>query len=153
MTQHLDPTKPPHPNPLPQGEGITRSRFKHPRTNRIGGHGSFKKVLDRGVRSWAGPLGMCIAPRVGSVSDASDAAKSSRLGISIGRPVGNAVRRNRIKRLLRESFRLMQHDWPGGYDVVILVKPHEPKSLAEYQSALTGLVNRCLTKLQSQPPA
>ncbi len=51
--------------------------------------------------------------------------------------MGGAVRRNRIKRLLREAFRLMQHDWPRGFDVVIAVRPHEPLRLAEYQRLLS----------------
>jgi ribonuclease P protein component len=62
-----------------------------------------------------------------------------RLGISIGRKVGTAPRRNRIKRLLREAFRHHQHDLPAGvgYDLVITVRPHEPLILAEYQKILT----------------
>ena len=62
-----------------------------------------------------------------------------RLGIAIPRRVGAANRRNRIKRLLRESFRLMQHDLPSGDHFVAVVRPHEPLPLAEYQRLLSGL--------------
>ena len=65
-----------------------------------------------------------------------------RLGMSVSRKVGIAVRRNRIRRLLREAFRLMQHDFPRGYDLVIVVRPHEPMMLADYQKALSGAVTK-----------
>ena len=44
------------------------------------------------------------------------------------------------KRLLREAFRLMQHDLPSAYDVVVVVRPHKPMILAEYQRILFALV-------------
>ena len=65
-----------------------------------------------------------------------------RLGMSVSRKVGTAVRRNRIRRLIRESFRLLQHDFPPGYDLVVVVRPHEPLILAEYQKLLMGLLVR-----------
>lgn len=64
-----------------------------------------------------------------------------RLGLSIGRRVGNAVTRNRIKRLLREAFRLQQHDWKVGYDLVVVVRPHQKLNLADYQEFLKRAVN------------
>ena len=60
----------------------------------------------------------------------------TRIGVSLPRKVGTAVRRNRIKRLLREGFRLWQKQLPTCLDVVIVVRPHEPKQLKEYQDAL-----------------
>jgi ribonuclease P protein component len=46
-----------------------------------------------------------------------------RLGLAIARKTANrAVDRNRIKRLVRESFRQQQH-LLGGYDLVVISKP------------------------------
>ncbi|MBW2028359.1 MAG: ribonuclease P protein component [Deltaproteobacteria bacterium] len=46
----------------------------------------------------------------------------TRLGITVGRRVGNAVRRNRIKRLVREVFRLHKAGFPKGYDLIVTAK-------------------------------
>ena len=45
---------------------------------------------------------------------------TTRLGLSVGRRCGNAVQRNRIKRLLREAFRRLRPDLPAGYDIVLV---------------------------------
>ena len=42
-----------------------------------------------------------------------------RLGITVGKKVGGAVERNRLKRLIREFFRLNKDLFPGSSDVVI----------------------------------
>jgi ribonuclease P protein component len=65
-----------------------------------------------------------------------------RWGLSVSRRVGSAPRRNRVKRMLRESIRLLQKDLPRGYDCVLVVRPHSPISLAEYQKLLKALVVR-----------
>jgi ribonuclease P protein component len=41
----------------------------------------------------------------------------TRLGITVNKRIGNAVRRNRIKRLIREFFRLNKESFLKGYDV------------------------------------
>jgi ribonuclease P protein component len=46
----------------------------------------------------------------------------SRLGLTVSHKVGNAVRRNRIKRLLREVFRQHRSLFPAAADVVVIAK-------------------------------
>lgn len=46
-----------------------------------------------------------------------------RLGVSVGRKVGGAVQRNRVKRVLREAFWALSGDLPGGHDFVIVARP------------------------------
>lgn len=47
----------------------------------------------------------------------------NRLGISVHRKTGGAVRRNRIKRLIREVFRLHRDLFPPSCDIVFTVRP------------------------------
>ena len=48
-----------------------------------------------------------------------------RLGITASRKVGNAVVRNRAKRVVREAFRSTRELWPPGYDLVVIVRHFE----------------------------
>jgi ribonuclease P protein component len=46
----------------------------------------------------------------------------SRIGITVTKKVGTAVKRNRIKRLVREHFRLNRHYLSGHWDINVIAK-------------------------------
>lgn len=93
---------------------------------------AFDAVRTAKMRKNAGPLSALTRP---------NELPHHRLGLVVARRVGTAVRRNRIKRLLRESFRLMERDIDVSYDLVIIVHPHEPMQLVDYQKLLATLLS------------
>lgn len=46
----------------------------------------------------------------------------NRLGLTCGKTVGKAVVRNRVKRLMRESYRLCEDRLKPGYDIVMVAR-------------------------------
>lgn len=63
----------------------------------------------------------------------------NRIGISIHRKLRGAVKRNRIKRIIRESFRLGRALYPADADIVFAVRPDfSLKTPADIASSVTN---------------
>ena len=82
----------------------------------------------------------------GVATGACPRAGRARLGIVVTRKIGNAVQRNRIKRLCRESFRALPELVPEGIDLVVIARAGAHQlSLEDVLKEWRG-VRRMLTK-------
>jgi len=93
-----------------------------------------RRVYDEG-RSWAHALLVLVARPNG--------LDYCRVGVTASRRVGNAVARNRAKRLLREAARRLYSRFEGGWDVMLVarasvLKVKEP----QVEEALASLLNQ-----------
>lgn len=75
----------------------------------------------------------------------------SRLGLTVGRRLGTAVVRNRLKRRLREAFRLERHGLPGGCDFVCIPRVGVFGTLSEYRSSLHMLAAQAVARCKNRP--
>lgn len=73
-----------------------------------------------------------------------------RLGCSVSRKIGNAVIRNRYKRLFREAFRLLQNELPTGVDLLVIPRPGGTPTLAGVKASLVKLAALAAGKLDAR---
>lgn len=109
----------------------------------------YRRVFREGVRL-DGPLFSLLALENGRCGD--------RLGLAAGRRLGGAVVRNRVKRLLRESFRRNKRQGAKGLDLVLVPKPGmvtlgQEAVEREYQKRLRLLAGRRTWSRRVPPPA
>lgn len=52
----------------------------------------------------------------------------NRIGITTGKKFGNSVQRNRMKRIIRESYRLSREQMKVGYDIIFMARASERKA-------------------------
>jgi ribonuclease P protein component len=73
-----------------------------------------------------------------------------RVGFSVSKKVvGDAVDRNRMRRLYREAFRLTKHELPTGLDLVLIPKRAEEPTLEALKSSLGKLVRQVAKRMST----
>ncbi len=76
----------------------------------------------------------------------------SRVGLSVSKKFGMAVVRNRIRRLMREAYRLSKEEVPSGYDIVLIPRPLDEYSLEPFRHSLVKLAKQAIRKIERDPP-
>ena len=80
---------------------------------------------------------------------APNAMGERRLGMSVGRALGGAVARNRIRRRIREVLRLSWGELPTGWDII--VHPRASVARAEFGSLRDELMNLLRNSIPNSP--
>lgn len=107
---------------------------------RLSRSGDFQRVYREGSSRANRYLVLYRFPR----SDSAGPDEGPRLGVSVGRKVGGAVQRNRVKRVLREAFWGAGPDLPPQDDYVVVARP-EAAALVESEGAEGA--RRCILEL------
>ena len=72
----------------------------------------------------------------------------SRLGMSVSRRVGPALRRNYIRRKIREAFRTSKADLPTGMDILCVARQRAGDREADLRSSLCKLTGQARQRLE-----
>jgi ribonuclease P protein component len=105
---------------------------------RVRRRGEFQRVFDLSLRAKGRYLTMLFAP---------NDSHTTRLGIVASRKFGNAVRRNRAKRLIREVFRRSVPPRLGMDVVVIPRREVIEATFADFEADFRTTLNRCAARL------
>ena len=127
---HEDPGRPqrfeapaPEGPPSPASLRVRLASQQFLKIYRLRRRSEFRRVYEEGQRRSAA---------VGTVFIRPNGLPRSRLGITAPTRLGNAVLRNRLKRRVREFFRLNCSSFPGGWDII--VNPRETAAEIPFQA-------------------
>lgn len=104
------------------------------RAEKVTNKSSYRIIYEQGVRR---------SSRFFTIVACGNSNGVKRLGITVTKKTGNAVFRNRTKRLIREFFRRNKDLFPAGHDVVVMAKKNTPPlTYQETERELTELFTR-----------
>ena len=115
------------------------NRLRFSKDKRLVSNRQFKAVLDCRRRASDRNLVLYVAPNDGRLA---------RLGVSVGKSCGNAVARNRLKRLIREAFRLSQDRIPPGFDYVVMIAGALARRLKDRENGKSVLASLICQRFQ-----
>ncbi len=119
---------------MPSSSPRTEAGRPFPRSARLITAREFRRVYSRGQRA-RGRAFVLVAHR--------RRHPGHRLGLSVSREHGGAVRRNKIKRLLREAFRLERPNLAGSFDMILIPQKRDGHyQLDQLRCELVALVRR-----------
>ena len=123
--------------------------FSFGKERRIRRRSDFLRVQAIGQRASSAHFVLLVAARE------PDAAACSRVGFVVTKKVGNAVQRNRIKRVCREAFRMWPDLVPDGIDLVVIARAGADELglsavRSEWERARPALLKRCAAVLASK---
>ena len=102
-----------------QGVEPRKAKATFPRSSRLLRHADFERVYKQGRRHFSASMTVFYMDRQSTGAARVPAISGLRVGFTVGRALGGAVQRNRLKRRLREAVRLTR-PFPGpSVDVVI----------------------------------
>jgi ribonuclease P protein component len=96
-----------------------RPNAKFPHSVRLLRHADFERVYKQGRRHFSASMTVFYLRRPEAAAAGPKAPQGLRIGFTVGRALGGAVQRNRMKRRLREAVRLSMPANTPGADVVI----------------------------------
>lgn len=111
----------------------------HPKAARMRGLSDFQRAYRDGSRAKGAILTVVARP---------NGLAHARLGLSVGRSIWkSAVRRNRVRRIFREAFRLEQQRLPAGFDLVLIpAGPRLEPELAATRDELVELARKAAAR-------
>jgi ribonuclease P protein component len=100
-------------------------RIRFPRSARLLRHADFERVYKQGRRHFSASMTVFYLQRPGSEAarGKTPVAPGLRVGFTVGRALGGAVQRNRMKRRLREAVRLTRPAVGFSVDVDVVINP------------------------------
>jgi len=105
-----------------------RSGGSFPRSARLLRHADFERVYKLGRRHFSASMTVFYWPRPGA-NAARPVASGLRIGFTVGRALGGAVQRNRMRRRLREAVRLTRRP---GVDADVVINPKKSLLTVEF---------------------
>jgi len=102
-----------------QGVEPRKTKATFQRSARLLRHADFERVYKQGRRHFSASMTVFYLDRQAAGSAKVPATSGLRIGFTVGRALGGAVQRNRMKRRLREAVRLTRSAPGPGADVVI----------------------------------